>query len=301
MPLTLDEQANLDERFQALEDRNAKLERLLRSGRAFTNNPLALATDLDDLGSVKTHLDFEEAPLTPATPPADVGRLYVRNLSNLAQLFYVDASGFRHLLAVPWENVVIDSDWSGATTGSALVASAVPRRINLSSGTTPNSTVYVQTGAVSGFSTGVDANVIDWSQRVLVTLKFSIRANTSTGIVRVTLGKASADGMGALNNRGIGIQIEQLSLKGHVHDGTSAATTAVLSTLTTNQAYQLLIVSDGAGNIEWFLDGTSIGTSAAGPSAAGVAGDCVFQLDVANGGNSAIQSALMHALQVAAW
>ncbi len=76
MVLTPEEQADIEERFEALEERNARLERLIRSGKAFTNNPLALATDIDDLGSVKTHLDFEEAPLTPVTPPADVVRLY---------------------------------------------------------------------------------------------------------------------------------------------------------------------------------------------------------------------------------
>jgi hypothetical protein len=84
MPLTPDEQLAIDERFQALEDRNAKLERLIRSGKAFTNNPLALATDLDDLGSVKTHLDFEEPQLTPIKPPADVLRLYAVNGDNTA-------------------------------------------------------------------------------------------------------------------------------------------------------------------------------------------------------------------------
>jgi hypothetical protein len=75
VPLTPEEQASIDERFEALEDRNAKLERLIKSSRAFTQNPLALATDLDDLGSVKTHLDFEEAPQTPVDPPAEVVRL----------------------------------------------------------------------------------------------------------------------------------------------------------------------------------------------------------------------------------
>ena len=239
---------------------------------------------------------------TPSTPAANKGRLYIRSFSNLAQLFYVDESGYDHLLAVPWENVDLGTDWPAAVaTGTGSVAFAQARRINLTSGATASSTVYVRTPDVTGVSTGVDDNVVDWSQRVLINLKFTIRGNTSTGVVRFTLGKGTGDGMGALNNRGIGIQIEQLSLKGHVHDGSSAATTAVLSTLTANQAYRLLIVSDGGGNVEWFLDGTSIGTSAAGPSAAGVAGDCVFQLDVANGGNSATQSALMHALQVAAW
>ena len=66
----------IEDRIRALENRNTKLEELRKLGRSFTTNPLALATDLDDLGSVKTHLDFEEPTLTPATPPADVLRLY---------------------------------------------------------------------------------------------------------------------------------------------------------------------------------------------------------------------------------
>jgi hypothetical protein len=93
MPLTPDEQAALDERFQALEDRNAKLERLIRSGKAFTSNPLALATDLDDLGSVKTYLDFEEPALTPIIPPADVVRLYAVDDSGATRLISRNASG----------------------------------------------------------------------------------------------------------------------------------------------------------------------------------------------------------------
>ncbi len=75
----------IEERLRALENRNTKLEELLRSGRAFTDNPLALATDLDDLGSVKTHLDFEEPTLTPVTPPTDVLRLYAVEGSDTAR------------------------------------------------------------------------------------------------------------------------------------------------------------------------------------------------------------------------
>ncbi len=102
MPLTPDEQAEFEERFQALEDRNAKLERLIRSGRAFTNNPLALATDLDDLGSVKTHLDFEEPPLTPGTPPADVGRMYAADEDGKAKPYWVDDAGNVYSLALEY-------------------------------------------------------------------------------------------------------------------------------------------------------------------------------------------------------
>ncbi len=92
MPLTPEE---LEERLLVLEKRNRRLERLLHSGRAFTNNPLAQATDLDDLGSVKTHLDFEEAPLTPVDPPTGVGRMSAAARTGLTDtsLRYVDASG----------------------------------------------------------------------------------------------------------------------------------------------------------------------------------------------------------------
>ena len=92
MPLTQEE---IEERLLALEERNEKLERLLRSGKAFTNNPLALATDLDDIGSIKTHLDFEEAPLTPVDPPPDVGRVWgvARVGLTNTSLRYVDTSG----------------------------------------------------------------------------------------------------------------------------------------------------------------------------------------------------------------
>ena len=237
----------------------------------------------------------------PSIPAANKGRLYVRSFSNQAQLFYIDESGYDHLLAVPWENVDLGDDWALAVTGSGVAGAQASRRININSGGTAGSTAYLQTQGVVGVSTGVDGQVVDWSQRVLITLKFAIRANTSSGVVRFTLGKTASDGMGTLNNRGVGLQIEQLALKGHVHDGSSATTTGTLSTLTQNQAYRLLVVSDGAGNIEWFLDGTSIGTSAAGPSAAGAVGDCVFQADVANGVNSAVQAFEMYALQVAAW
>ena len=95
MVLTPEEQAIIEERFEALEEKTARFERLLRSGRAFTNNPLSLATDLDDLGSVKTHLDFEEAPLTPVNPQAEVGRIFGvgRTGVNDTSLRYIDKDG----------------------------------------------------------------------------------------------------------------------------------------------------------------------------------------------------------------
>ncbi len=92
MPLTPEQ---IEDRLKALEDRNAKLEELLRTGRAFTDNPLSLATDLDDLGSVKTHLDFEEPPLTPVNPQADVARVYAADDDGTTRLYHKDSDGLR--------------------------------------------------------------------------------------------------------------------------------------------------------------------------------------------------------------
>ena len=70
-----------EEEFRAkLEELNKRLMELERlQTPSISINPLRLSTDLDDVGSVKTHLDFEEAPLTPVTPPADVARLYAED------------------------------------------------------------------------------------------------------------------------------------------------------------------------------------------------------------------------------
>ena len=95
MPLTPEE---IEERLIVLEER---LERRLRSSKAFTTNPLALATDLDDLGSVKTHLDFEEAPLTPVDPQEDTGRLFAVDRGSATTLRYLDSDGVRSEVSHP--------------------------------------------------------------------------------------------------------------------------------------------------------------------------------------------------------
>ena len=102
MVLTPEEQADIEERFEALERRNARLERLVRSGKAFTNNPLALATDLDDLGSVKTFLEFEEQSADPVdTPLPTIGRVYAKEDVSGSKPYWQSDSGDVHSLVRP--------------------------------------------------------------------------------------------------------------------------------------------------------------------------------------------------------
>ncbi|KKL58630.1 hypothetical protein LCGC14_2223430 [marine sediment metagenome] len=127
MPLTPEE---IEERLIALEER---LERRLRSGKAFTTNPLALATDLDDLGSVKTHLDFEEAPLTPGNPLTDVIRLYALDVGGTTNLATRDVNGLgrtrRMSMSVESLNVsgtTAQTFWADAATIDNIYTCRIP-------------------------------------------------------------------------------------------------------------------------------------------------------------------------------
>ncbi len=113
MVLTPEEQASIEERFEVLEERNKRLERLIRSGKAFTNNPLVLATDLDDLGSVKTYLEFELQDADPAgTPLPDTARLYAKDLRSQTRPFWQSDSGDVYILGRPEVLIVKASDES---------------------------------------------------------------------------------------------------------------------------------------------------------------------------------------------
>ncbi len=133
MVLTPEEQADIEERFERLEERNARLERLIRSGKAFTNNPLALATDLDDLGSVKTHIDFEEAPLDPVNPPADVLRMFAEDLDGVTKIFFLDSNGLKtHVVTVGGTmKSILKLTASNSTTRATIITPTSGKRVRI--------------------------------------------------------------------------------------------------------------------------------------------------------------------------
>ncbi len=120
MVLTPEEQASIEERFENLERRNTRLERLIRSGKAFTQNPLSLATDLDDIGSVKTFLEFEEQSADPAdTPLPTIGRLYAKEDVSGSKPYWQSDSGDVYVLTRP-ETIVLKTSNETATSDTTL-------------------------------------------------------------------------------------------------------------------------------------------------------------------------------------
>ena len=169
MPLTPEE---LEERLLVLEKRNRRLERrLLHSGRAFTNNLLAQTTDLDDIGSIKTHLDFEEPPLTPTVPPTGVSRLYAPKgggfmpvlldevtLGAAAQVlasFTNIPAGFRNLRLV----------YNGGSNTSADAAQNIIMRFNGGTGANYHYQIFIDGASAQGLgATFIPVGIINGAQ-----------------------------------------------------------------------------------------------------------------------------------------
>lgn len=170
------------------------------------------------------------------------------------------------------------SGWTNSTTGTGSNA-VKPERLAISSGTTASSSGRLSSGTITCLSRGsAGIYVMNWAKRAVLQLAFCPVGATTNGQTALQWGRSGDVNTDAdLDAAGIGVRIDNLALKGLAHNGTSLTVVDLSTTLTLNQIYQMEIVSDGAGNVEWFLDGVSKGTSALGPSALGSAANTSFQ------------------------
>jgi hypothetical protein len=83
-------------------------------------------------------------------------------------------------------------------------------------------------------------------------------------------GKAEADGIGDLTRRGMGWKVTGGSgsrfLNLQVHNGTTLTNVASSFAVTGNVAFDWDIISDGAGNVTLYVNGSSVATTSAGPT-----------------------------------
>jgi hypothetical protein len=177
-----------------------------------------------------------------------------------------------------------------AVAGSGAVA-ANDRLARASTSTTQSSTAYRRTKgqAEAGFSIGKNRQVFDWDKRVIVVFVFHVGAGTTNGKSRLLFGKAS-EGVKQLDDKGIGIEVHNLAVKGTSHDGSSRTETDLSTTLTTNIVYAAIVTSDGSGNVEYFIDGVSKATDDGGPSGDSTAEHQHFHLEAENNDDAADQA-----------
>jgi len=178
--------------------------------------------------------------------------------------------------AVNWRTVLVDTDADGSST-------ALRRTANF---------------YTLGFSNGLEGTVLNWSKQCIFAFRFQVLTSTTNGVCRVAFGRGSADGVGDLDDKGIGIVIDNLGLKLQTHNGSTVAEVNPSQTLTVDIVYSMTITSDGAGNIVWYLDGTSVGTSSGGPTGSSATGHNALNIHASNASDSAAQEMSVHDIRI---
>jgi hypothetical protein len=120
-------------------------------------------------------------------------------------------------------------------------------------------------GPYAQLSSGTSRTIKNWSKRSVLALR--ILHVASGGTTRYYWGpQASNWAGGALAVRGIGFEIVNNSLVATCHNGTSKTTASSGVTLSNLILYNLLIESDGAGGVRWYVDGAEQTALTGGPT-----------------------------------
>jgi hypothetical protein len=143
---------------------------------------------------------------------------------------------------------------SGALPSWAYATAAVD-------GTTNNQALYNANGALSKG----DRTFKNWSKRNVFALRIQDMV-LGGGTMRIYYGPvASTWAGGSLAVKGLGFELVGNSLSATVHNGTTNTTSSAVTT-TNYQAYNVLMESDGAGGVRWWVNGVEQTALTGGPT-----------------------------------
>jgi hypothetical protein len=135
-----------------------------------------------------------------------------------------------------------------------------------------------------GLSSKADSRVIDWSKRIWVfgtaILGRDAYFGNANTVTRVNLGGRGLSASGDITSRGIGLfKVGGTStfINLTVHNGTTLTNVASSVTLASDATVHYVIYSDGAGNVQLYLDGTLAASTTAGPTGNGTSGHNIYE------------------------
>jgi hypothetical protein len=191
----------------------------------------------------------------------------------------------RESISSRWRRFVFTSWVSAVASGGAVAQNANSARVNSSS--TPNGTAIlylVEQMLLSGASKGF----IPFASRMVIACRFTMAQATTNGISRLLIGKSGTPTFAALADSGFGFEVRNLTIWIVRHNGTTLAEDSTGVTMTTNTAYNVEVESDGAGNLNAVINGTSYGPYTGGPTANTTTARTI-SMESGNGGDSAGQ------------
>ena len=224
---------------------------------------------------------------------------------NGAETTTVDKTFVENLLRITedeytWYPLHFPADLNDVTVAGTGNGEAAPRRLNAATGTT-SSSGYTRRMGTNNFAwfKGIQNNLINWSKRIIFVIRFQTSTErTTNGVSRILLGPTLADGAKALDDKGIGIEVRNAALYAAAHDGSSDRTADAGEAMTENITYTVVITSDGSGNVEWFLDGTSTHSISNGPTGNSTANHNNVNVQTENNSDSASHKIEAHEILV---
>jgi hypothetical protein len=162
--------------------------------------------------------------------------------------------------------------WSTASSG--VGASAGTNGINARVATAPTTaTGYAQNhgSIINNVRGGAYNGGIDWSKRVVFGGRFNRNTVTpdSNSAFRFSLGRFSAQAPSDIvsTDKQVGIKVSGSgAIVLYAANGSALSTVTSSFTPSNSSAYDVVIVSDGAGNVTLFVNGSSVATSTGGPT-----------------------------------
>jgi hypothetical protein len=139
-------------------------------------------------------------------------------------------------------------------------------------------------GDFVNISSPSNARVINWSKRVwifgvAILGRGSYLGNANT-ICRVNLGGRTSSATGNLTTKGIGffkVGGTSTFVNLTVHNGTTLTNVATSVTVASDASVHYIIYSDGAGNVQLYLNGTLAASTTAGPTGDSTAGANIYE------------------------
>lgn len=151
-------------------------------------------------------------------------------------------------------------------TGTGSVAFTYNQWVECNTGTTANSTALAG-HYIAFLETGLSFSSINWSKNITFSVNESVFTSSPNDSARIYFGNSSTSitTFGNLSGNGFGWEIDNNNLYGAFYNGTY--NTVNLSTVSTTAAgYNLIVNSDGTGNITWYVNGVAKGTTSTGPT-----------------------------------
>jgi hypothetical protein len=186
--------------------------------------------------------------------------------------------------------------WATTFTGSGGI-NQYESTFRISTGTTTGSSALARGNAGSLFlisANGATSSTIDWNQRLRCRFDFGFTQNDANTVLRFQVGETySKTTVTDLDKKGMGIKIINNSLYALTHDGTTLTTSAPLATPGASTKNQIVMDSDGAGNVTFYLNGAVLAVQTGGPTTSGAANDTAVNFSSQNGAGTKFHQCIL--------